>query len=144
MAHRSLEMHSHVTRHRTDAAHIRLQQRNDLHRRQLGPRRLSCAESLVLRMAPRGRGSFADYDLVPQFEAQMAAAHVGVPIADPTLETEPDWLGAPFILMPRVSGRVIGQLPHLDPWIATLSGHREALHVRRIPQDPGRHPPSRH
>jgi aminoglycoside phosphotransferase (APT) family kinase protein len=77
-------------------------------------------QSLVLRMAPPNRGSFADYDLVPQFEAQMAAAAVGVPIADPTLETEPAWLGAPFILMPRVSGRVIGQLPQLDPWIATL------------------------
>ncbi len=82
-----------------------------------------CQESLVLRMAPKGRGSFADYDLVAQFEAQMAAKAVGVPIADPMLETDPDWVGAPFILMPRVNGRVIGQLPHLDPWIASLSGH---------------------
>jgi len=78
-------------------------------------------QSLVLRMAPPNHGSFADYDLVPQFEAQMAAAAAGVPIANPTLETDPQWLGAPFILMPRVSGRVIGQLPHLDPWIASLS-----------------------
>jgi aminoglycoside phosphotransferase (APT) family kinase protein len=77
--------------------------------------------SLVLRMAPQEPGSFADYDLVPQFEAQIAAAAAGVPVADPVLEGDPAWLGAPFILMPRVDGRVIGQLPQLDPWVATLT-----------------------
>jgi aminoglycoside phosphotransferase (APT) family kinase protein len=112
-----------------------------------------CENSLVLRMAPRGHGSFADYNLVPQFEAQMAARAVGVPIADPMLETDPDWVGAPFILMPRMNGRVIGQLPHLDPWIASLSGHQRrsmydeflrtlaaihGAHTRGIPHVPRR------
>ncbi len=81
----------------------------------------SCEASLVLRLAPALPGTFADYDLLPQWEAQMAAAAVGVPVPDPVLEPDPIWIGAPFIVMPRVSGHVVGQLPHLDPWIAELS-----------------------
>ena len=40
-------------------------------------------DALVVRMAPPAVGTFADYDLVPQWQAQMAAADVGVPVADP-------------------------------------------------------------
>ena len=76
---------------------------------------------LVVRMAPRGPGTFADYDLRPQWQAQMAASRVGVPVADPVLEPDTHWMGAPFILMSRIEGHVIGPLAHLDPWLSSLS-----------------------
>jgi aminoglycoside phosphotransferase (APT) family kinase protein len=82
-----------------------------------GPQR----RSLVVRMAPSEVASFPEYDLVPQWEAQMAAAAVGVPVADPVLETDPSWVGAPFILMPRVDGHIIGELVHRDPWLRSLT-----------------------
>jgi aminoglycoside phosphotransferase (APT) family kinase protein len=77
--------------------------------------------SLVLRKAPRDTGTIADYDLLPQFEAQMTAAAAGVPVADPILELDSAWVGEPFIVMPRVNGRVIAQSPYRDPWVASLS-----------------------
>ncbi len=79
------------------------------------------SSSMVLRMAPQKPGTIADYNLVSQFEAQLCAANAGVPIANPILETDPQWVGAPFIVMPRVAGRVITQSPYLDPWVASLS-----------------------
>jgi aminoglycoside phosphotransferase (APT) family kinase protein len=77
--------------------------------------------SLVIRMAPAEAGTFADYDVVPQWEAQVAAAAAGVPVADPVVETDAQWLGAPFLVMPRVSGHIIGELPHRDRWLGGLS-----------------------
>ena len=76
--------------------------------------------SLVIRMAPAEAGTFADYDVVPQWEAQVAAAAAGVPVADPAVETDTQWLGAPFLVMPRVSGHIIGELPHRDRWLGGL------------------------
>ncbi len=84
---------------------------------ELGPH----LDRLVVRLAPRGPGTFADYDLCPQWQAQMAAALVGVPVADPVLETDTGWIGEPFIVMPRVDGHVIGPLAHLDPWLSSLT-----------------------
>jgi aminoglycoside phosphotransferase (APT) family kinase protein len=77
-------------------------------------------ESLVVRMAPSTVGTFARYDLVAQWEAQHAAAAVGVPVADPVLETDPAWVGVPFILMPRVEGHIVGALAHRDRWLTAL------------------------
>jgi len=80
--------------------------------------------SLVVRMAPSTEGTFADYDLVPQWQAQMAVATVGVPVADPVLETDTRWLGAPFIVMPRLEGHIMGALTHRDPWLTGLDPER--------------------
>jgi aminoglycoside phosphotransferase (APT) family kinase protein len=77
-------------------------------------------ESLVVRMAPPEVGTFRHYDLVPQEQAQRAAAAVGVPVADPVVETDTRWLGAPFMVMPRVEGHIIGAVAHLDGWLAGL------------------------
>ena len=66
---------------------------------------------LVIRMGPPGEGTFRRYDLVPQWQAQTAAAAAGVPVADPVVETDTRWMGAPFIVMPRVEGHIIGALP---------------------------------
>ena len=83
-------------------------------------------DSLVVRMAPPAVGTFADYDLVPQREAQMAAATVGVPVADPEIEVDAGWLGATFVIMPKVDGHVLGQLAHRDPWLRGLDPARRA------------------
>ena len=104
-------------------------------------------------MAPPAVGTFRHYDLVPQEQAQRAAAAVGVPVADPQVETDTRWLGAPFMVMPRVEGHIIGAVAHLDRWltgldpddqgrvydnfVATLAAvHRADVRIR-----PGRPPP---
>jgi aminoglycoside phosphotransferase (APT) family kinase protein len=74
-------------------------------------------QSLVVRMAPAGAGTFPHYDLVAQWQAQSAAAAVGVPVADPVLERDASWLGAPFIIMPKVDGHIVGALAHRDRWL---------------------------
>jgi aminoglycoside phosphotransferase (APT) family kinase protein len=78
-------------------------------------------KSLVVRMAPPEVGTFRHYDLRSQWQAQMAAAAAGVPVADPVVETDPGWLGAPFIVMPRVDGHIIGAVAHLDRWLSGQS-----------------------
>jgi aminoglycoside phosphotransferase (APT) family kinase protein len=80
--------------------------------------------SRVLRMAPPITGTFADYRLVPQWEAQMAASKVGVPVADPELETDTGWLGAEFLVMPRIDGHIIGGVVHRDPWLRALDPYQ--------------------
>ena len=90
-------------------------------------------EHLVVRMAPPGAGTFPDYDLLPQWQAQTAAARTGVPVPDPVLETDPGWIGAPFIVMPRVDGHIIGPVAHLDPWLSGLTpGARARVHDRLL------------
>ncbi len=86
----------------------------------------SRVDHLVVRMAPSEAASFAEYDVVPQWQAQMAASAVGVPVADPVLEIDPTWLGAPFIVMPRVEGHIVGALAHRDPWLTGLDRDRRA------------------
>ena len=78
-------------------------------------------DSLVVRMAPPVVGTFRHYDLVAQGQAQSAAAAAGVPVADPVVETDTRWLGAPFMVMPRVEGHIVGALAYRDPWLGTLS-----------------------
>jgi aminoglycoside phosphotransferase (APT) family kinase protein len=75
---------------------------------------------LVVRMAPPVTGTFPRYDLVSQGQAQTAAAGVGVPVADPVVEADTRWVGAPFMVMPRVDGHIVGALAHRDPWLTGL------------------------
>ena len=76
---------------------------------------------LVVRMPPSPAGTFADYNLSVQHAAQLAAAARGVPIAAPLqTETDPAWLGAPFTVMPRVAGHIIGEAHPLDEWLIGL------------------------
>ncbi len=72
---------------------------------------------LVIRMGPPGEGTFPRYDLVSQWQAQSAAAAAGVPVADPFVEPDPSWLGAPFMVMRRVDGHIVGALAHRDRWL---------------------------
>ena len=76
------------------------------------------AESLVVRLAPSAAGIFPEYALAVQAHAQDAAAANGVPAAVPAeLETDPQWIGAPFMVMPAIEGHIPGPAPSHDRWI---------------------------
>jgi aminoglycoside phosphotransferase (APT) family kinase protein len=92
----------------------------------------SVTEHLVVRMAPPAEGLFPDYDLGAQLAAQQAAAGAGVPIAMPlVLEEDPAWLGSPFMVMPRVDGHIVGEVPAFDTWVGSLgAAGQAALHDR--------------
>ncbi len=87
---------------------------------------------LVLRTAPRGPGTFADYDLSAQASAQQAAAGAGVPVADPVFEQDPTWIGRPFVLMRRVDGHVAGSVTLIDPWLTSLDESARARVARGL------------
>jgi aminoglycoside phosphotransferase (APT) family kinase protein len=72
------------------------------------------ARQYVLRLPPAGEGLFPHYDLEQQWRLITRLAEHGVPTAAPAeFEGDPSWLGAPFILMPRVSGHVLGDFSYL-------------------------------
>jgi aminoglycoside phosphotransferase (APT) family kinase protein len=76
------------------------------------------AESLAVRLPPMGDGAFEHYDLAVQAGAQQLAARHGIPVAAPVeLVDDLAWLGAPFLVMPKVDGHVGGQVAVRDSWI---------------------------
>jgi aminoglycoside phosphotransferase (APT) family kinase protein len=66
---------------------------------------------LVVRLPPAGDGLFPEYDLAGQVERQEALRAVGVPTAPARHEADPTWLGAPFMVMPRIPGVVLTANP---------------------------------
>jgi aminoglycoside phosphotransferase (APT) family kinase protein len=82
--------------------------------------------ALVVRLAPPTAGTFRDYDLATQTVAQLAAAAAGVAIASPELVTDLQWLGVPFVVMPRVRGHIIGEVAVYDPWLESLTEAQRA------------------
>jgi aminoglycoside phosphotransferase (APT) family kinase protein len=76
---------------------------------------------LVLRLPPEGPGLFRTYDLGMQVAVQDAARRGGVPVPS-FVVVEPDatWIGTPFLLMPRVAGRIPGELAVADEWVMGL------------------------
>jgi aminoglycoside phosphotransferase (APT) family kinase protein len=79
-------------------------------------------EHVVVRLAPSGPPLFPTYDLAMQAEVQRFAAMAGLPVPDPiVVEEDPAWLGAPFLVMPLVEGRVPGEVPATCEWILALS-----------------------
>jgi len=85
--------------------------------------------SLVARLPPLGDGLFPRYDLAAQGGVQELVAEAGLPAVVP-LAVEPDdgWVGTPFLLMPRVGGRVVrAEEPYLRRgWLAEGSAHGQA------------------
>lgn len=76
------------------------------------------AERFVVRLAPADAGIFPEYDLEVQARAQEAVAAVGIPVAVPVeLETDLQWLGATFLVMPAIEGTVPAPMPIRDKWI---------------------------
>jgi aminoglycoside phosphotransferase (APT) family kinase protein len=79
----------------------------------LGP----SSPGLVVRLPPL-EPTFPDYELGPQAMVQNAVAAAGVPAPAPALvEHDPTWVGAPFLVMPRVRGDIPGPAPFLDPYV---------------------------
>ncbi len=72
---------------------------------------------MVVRLPPLDP-TFPDYDLGPQAVVQNAVAAAGVPAPAPAvLETDPSWIGSPFLAMPRVRGDIAGPAPVFDPYV---------------------------
>jgi aminoglycoside phosphotransferase (APT) family kinase protein len=67
-------------------------------------------DDFVVRLPPLGDGLFPEYDLAGQVDRQNALLARGIPIAGPVrFEADASWLGAPFMVMPRVSGAVLSR-----------------------------------
>ncbi len=72
---------------------------------------------MVVRLPPL-EPTFPDYDLGPQALVQNAVAAAGVPAPAPAVVvTDPEWIGAPFLVMPRVAGDIPGAAPYFDPYV---------------------------
>jgi aminoglycoside phosphotransferase (APT) family kinase protein len=72
---------------------------------------------MVVRLPPL-EPSFPEYDLGPQALVQNAVAAAGVPAPAPALTvTDPEWIGSPFLVMPRVAGDIPGPAPLFDPYV---------------------------
>jgi len=75
---------------------------------------------LAVRLPPL-EPTFPTYDLATQAIVQNAVAAEGVPAPAPAVAvTETDWIGVPFLAMPRVTGRIPGPAPAFDRWITGL------------------------
>jgi aminoglycoside phosphotransferase (APT) family kinase protein len=65
-------------------------------------------QSLVARLPPHGDGLFPAYDFAAQARVQEMVADAGLPAVVPlAVESDEAWVGAPFLLMPHVDGRVV-------------------------------------
>lgn len=72
--------------------------------------------------------TFPHYDLSTQAVVQNAVAHAGVPAPSPCLYVpDPAWIGAPFLVMPRVNGFIPGGAPVFDQTITGASLDRQRL-----------------
>jgi aminoglycoside phosphotransferase (APT) family kinase protein len=86
-----------------------------------GPADAPVRHCWVLRLPPDGEGLFPAYDVAAQGRLQRVLAGAGVPAVAPlAVEDDGRWLGAPFIVMPRVVGRVVeAERPYLRTgWLA--------------------------
>jgi aminoglycoside phosphotransferase (APT) family kinase protein len=62
--------------------------------------------------------TFPSYDLAPQAAVQNAVAAAGVPAPAPAIVVDDrEWIGSPFLLMPRVHGDIAGPAPLFDPYV---------------------------
>jgi aminoglycoside phosphotransferase (APT) family kinase protein len=67
--------------------------------------------AFVLRLPPAGDGLFPEYDLGLQVSRQEALRACAIPTAPARHETDPAWLGVPFMVMPRLPGAVLTTNP---------------------------------
>lgn len=69
-------------------------------------------EEFVVRLPPAGALSFPDYDLEQQYQVQRAVAKAGIPVANPlAYVSDESYVGAPFLVMPRIEGRLLTTMP---------------------------------
>jgi aminoglycoside phosphotransferase (APT) family kinase protein len=92
--------------------------------------------SWVLRLPPNGDGLFPSYDLTMQGRLQHVLARAGVPAVEPVaVEEDEEFLGAPFLVMARVPGKVVrADKPYLRTgWLAEASPEGQArLHTEVV------------
>ncbi|HEY5024613.1 MAG TPA: phosphotransferase family protein [Acidimicrobiales bacterium] len=91
--------------------------------------------SWVVRLPPNGEGLFPHYDLAMQGRLQSVLARAGVPAVAPlAVEEDPSWVGAPFLVMPRVAGRVVrADKPYLRTgWLADAAPEGQARLHREV------------
>jgi len=88
---------------------------------------------LAVRLPPL-EPTFPHYDLRTQATVQNAVASAGVPAPAPALAVDdPQWIGTPFLVMPRVVGHIPGPAPLFDPWIADAGVARQrAVHTALV------------
>lgn len=81
----------------------------------------------VVRLPPL-HATFPDHDFTAQARVQRAVADLGIPTAPATVENDPSFLGAPFIVMPFIEGDIPGPQSLFDPWLtdATEVQRRDA------------------
>ena len=73
---------------------------------------------VVVRLPPL-EPTFPGYDLGPQAIVQNVVSSCGVPAPAPAaLVTDLEWIGSPFLVMPRVAGDIPGPAPVFDPYVA--------------------------
>lgn len=86
--------------------------------------------SLVARMPPAGEHLFPDYDLARQVRVQAALGATAIPVAEPlALESDPTWVGTPFLMMPRIAGRTLSNAPPY-PGAGLLHDATPEVHAR--------------
>ena len=86
--------------------------------------------SFVVRLPPAGEGLFPAYDLEHQVGVQNALHAARIPTAPARFEPDPSWVGAPFMIMPRIPGRLMATNPSYvtSGWPASAS----AAEQRRV------------
>ena len=78
----------------------------------------SSNERLVLKLPPPGPGCFPSYDFALQARTQATVAEGGVPAPVPVeVEQDTRWVGAPFLVMPAITGHIVAELPVRDHWL---------------------------
>ncbi|HVS67183.1 MAG TPA: AMP-binding protein, partial [Mycobacteriales bacterium] len=92
-------------------------------------------DGYVARLPPQGPGLFPDYSLERQAAVQRAVSAAGIPAVPPVaMETDPKWVGSPFLLMPRITGRTLTTNPSFitDGWLAEGSAEEQTAVFRRF------------
>ena len=92
-------------------------------------------EPWVVRLPPDGDGLFPRYDLTAQGRVQAVLADAGVPAVRPlAVEEDARFVGAPFMVMPRLAGRVVqAEQPYLRRgWLADASVSGQATVHRQF------------
>jgi len=85
-------------------------------------------QKYVVRIPPRAEGLLEDFDLERQARVQHALADAGLPTVKPVaFESDERWIGAPFLVMPLVVGRVPPDEPHYSQsgWVFDLGAERQ-------------------
>lgn len=67
----------------------------------------------VVRIPPTGGGLYPDYDLKGQAQTQELLHVHGIATPSPSYyEPDTDWIGAPFLVMPKIGGHIPGDMTY--------------------------------